>query len=117
MSHGPIVDSSTTAVVRLIYVEREARALPIFESELNIISSMNRQATLFSAVGSALLSYAVGIWTNAMFAGELTQRAELMTTEVAPGLVFLSCGFFGLFAWTHLKHRRLIQRQIRSSNT
>lgn len=112
MNCDSIVGPSDETAVRLVYIGRDSKVFSVFESELHAMLSMSNQAAFFSSWGSALLSYAVGIWTNALFSAELTSRAAILTTEVAPILAVLSAIFFGLFFGVHLKHRHSIQKQL-----
>lgn len=87
-------------------------AYAVHENELEMLSYLNTQATVFLSVASALASFAFGIWTNAMFAESMTPVGELASTLAAPLLIALSLLFvwLGVFAikrrqvtWTLVK--------------
>jgi hypothetical protein len=95
------------AMVKTTYVERQVKALAVFDHELEALSSLNAQSTAFFALGSAALSYAIGIWTNAGFAQQLTPAGELASGVLAPGLVIVAAIFFtlGVFAWSKRRNQ------------
>ena len=96
-------DISTGAVVRTTYVERQMRAYAVYEDEVASLSYLNTQATIFFAIASALISFAVGIWTNAAFSTGLTPAGELAARYVSwgllgLGLIFAAVGGHALYA-------------------
>ncbi|MGO9991327.1 MAG: hypothetical protein ACLPTF_02285 [Steroidobacteraceae bacterium] len=106
------------ATITTVYVERQVKAFSVFETELDVLSSLNAQATVFFSVGSAFITYAVGIWTNSSFATQLTPEGKLANEFVAPGLVFISIVFYSLAIMAWWKRRRTlgdIRRQSKSA--
>jgi hypothetical protein len=79
-----------------LYVDRKMKLYLVTESEFESLSSLNGQATGFSAVGSAMLSLALSIWINAIFYTEIPPTAYVVKVLVAPLLVFLAIVFFVL---------------------
>lgn len=116
MSAQPPVFSSQTdrgATVTNSYVGREVKVFAVFDTEVEILSSLNAQATIFSSVGSGLLSFAVAIWINRTFYVEIPPAAQVATSIGAPILLFLALVFFGLaiHAWVR-RHKTL--RNVRT---
>ena len=101
----PITQISTQspggATVKTTYVERQVRAFAVFETEVDALSSLNAQATVFFSVASATLSFAVGIWTNAAFSSNPTPEATIASRMVAPVIALISVIFIflGVHAW------------------
>jgi hypothetical protein len=86
-------DLPTGATMRPQYMGRIMTTYPISEPELENISSLNAQVTVRFAVASALFALAAGIWTNAIFATEMTPAGHLATIFVAPLLLVASAGY------------------------
>jgi len=79
------------------------RAYAVYEDEVASLSYLNTQSTIFFMLASALISFAVSIWVNAVFYTGLTPAGELATRYVAwallvLGLVFAALGAHALFA-------------------
>jgi hypothetical protein len=87
------------------YMGRVMKTYPISEPELENISTLDSQVTVRFAVGSALLTFAIGIWTNALFAKEMTAQGQLAVEFVAPLLLVFAIGFAvaGLVSRQHRK--------------
>jgi uncharacterized iron-regulated membrane protein len=114
---APTFTSERGATVKTTYVEREVQALAVFDTEVETISSLNTQATVFFSVGTGLISLAGGIWTSAAFSTQLTPAGQLAVTLAAPVLCLLSLVFFGLalVAWWKRKSAlNTIRSQSRS---
>lgn len=110
-------DSPRGATVKTTYVEREVKVLAVFDTEVDAISSLNAQATVFFSVGAGLISLAGGIWTTAVFSEKLTAAGQVATDVGAPVLGALSLIFFGLALWAWWKRRsalNTIKKQSRS---
>ncbi len=82
------------ATILTAYAERQVKAYPIFETELDSISFLNTQVLVYFSVGSALLSFAVGIWTNAAFAENLTPAGTLLARVAGPLLCVASAAAY-----------------------
>ncbi len=93
------------------------KAFAVFESEIEALASLNTQATIFFSVASGLLSFAVGIWTNATFYEQLSAAGLIATKYLGPLLLLLSAVFYGLAIYASAKRRttlRSIREQSRS---
>jgi hypothetical protein len=72
------------------------KAYPIFESELESLSFLNTMTLVFFSVGSAMVSFAFGIWTNAAFAEKLTAEGVVASNYGAPALLIAAVICYGL---------------------
>ena len=79
-----------------VYTERQVKAYPIFESELESLSFLNTMTLVFFSVGSATISFAVGIWTNATFAEKMTPEGVVASIYGAPVLLVAAAICYGL---------------------
>ncbi len=70
-----------------LYVEREVTVYAIHESEVEQISSFNTLGSVFVGIGAAMLSYAIGIWTNASFVEKLTPMGDVASAFLALAVV------------------------------
>jgi hypothetical protein len=93
------VESPRGATIRTAYVEREVKAYAVFEHEVRTISLWNTLAGVFSAIGAAFLSFAIGIWTNASFAEKLTAEGIVMSHFVAPALCVFAAVSWIIAGW------------------
>jgi hypothetical protein len=80
-------DIERGATILTAYAKREMKAYPIFETELDSIAFLNTLSLVFFSAGSALLSFAIGIWTNAAFSERLTPEAAVLSKAGAPALI------------------------------
>lgn len=72
------------------------RAYAVYHDEVSSLSYLNTQATLFFTVASSLVSFAVSIWTNAIFYTGLTPAGEVATRYLSWVLIGLGAVFIGL---------------------
>jgi hypothetical protein len=88
------------ATISTAYVGRQMKAFAIVENEVRTISMMNTLAIIFFSIGTTLLGYAVGIWTNSMFADKLTPEGSILSHVIAPILcaLALTLGCLGIWA-------------------
>jgi len=94
------------ATITNAYVGREMKAYAVFETEIQTIAFFNTLATIFFSVGAALLSYAIGIWTNLFFVTPpIPAKGEVLADIVAPILCVLAAIFFILGVWALLSKR------------
>jgi hypothetical protein len=112
---GTTTGGSRGATITTVYVTRQVKAFAVYEAEIESLSSLNAQATAFLSLGAAFLSYAVGIWTNASFATQLTPAGELANSAVAPGFVLVAGVFFWL-AWNAWLKRQRTLADIRGQS-
>jgi hypothetical protein len=112
-------ESPRGATVKTTYVERQVKAFAVFDTEVDVLSSLNAQATVFFSVASAALSFAVSIWANAAFYSELTPAGQIASHIVAPALLVVAVLFVGLgvHAWTRRTSTVNAIRQQSTSST
>jgi hypothetical protein len=78
------------ATVNNLYVQREVKVYGIHESEVDTLSYLNDQATIFFASASFLGVVAVTIWLNLEFAEHSTPTGDMLMEYVAPFLLIIS---------------------------
>lgn len=105
--------SGTGATVQPQYMGRTMKCYPVQEAEMEMLSTLNSQATGFFSIGSALAAYAASIWTNAAFASALTESGKTAAQQVAPVTVFLAIAF-ALLGWDAVRRRGSLWSRIRS---
>jgi hypothetical protein len=98
------------ATVTNSYVGREVMVYAVFETEVDSLSSLNAQATVFFSVGTGLLSFAAAIWINRAFYTDIPPAAQLATSVGAPILLALSVVFFGLAGHAWYSRSKIIRR-------
>jgi hypothetical protein len=117
VEHPPQAPAPQGATINTTYVEREMKAFAVFEAEMQALASLNTQATIFFSVASGLLSFAVGIWTNAAFYERLSAAGLIATGYLAPLLLLLAAVFYALAIYASVKRTktlRTIREQSRS---
>ena len=106
--HGP--------AIKTIYTERQVRAFTVLETEFQSLTSLNVQTTVYFSLGSALLSFGLGIWVNAIFYTTLAPIAKLAAVYIAPLFLVLAVVFYGLGIAAYLR-RRTALRSIGNNST
>ena len=91
---GAVTFPREGAVFHTYHMGRTVRIYPITEGELKTISIMNTLAIVFFSIGSALLSFALGIIVNCAIDGQLTEVANTLLRVVAP-----ICGVLGIISY------------------
>ena len=109
--------SSPGAVVTTTYVERQMKAYAVYEDEVSSLSYLNTQSTIFFMVASSLVSFALGIWTNAAFATDLTPAGEIASKLVAWVLCVLGFVFFGLGGHAIYKRHTAWKKVVQGSRS
>jgi len=90
--------------IRPLYTVRSQVMYVIPETELSQISHLNTLAIVFFSAGTALLSFAIGIWVDASFqTPPLPATAEVLKSVLSPilcilGLLLYTCGGWQLWA-------------------
>lgn len=89
------------AFVSHTYVRRDVKTYAVFENEVSHIALFNTLSTVGFSVGSALLAFAVGIWTNWSFVekDKMPPEGTIMSQVMAPGLAFLALVVWALALW------------------
>jgi hypothetical protein len=88
-----------------LYVERQMKVYAVTEGEVESLSTLNAQTTIFYSVGSFLASAAISIWVNAVFYTEIPPAALVAKYIVAPLVLLVSSAFFFL-GWHATRSRR-----------
>ena len=92
---------------------RSVKCYPVHETEMEGLTEANGDATAHFSFASAFLAFGVGIWTNAIFATELTASGQLATMLAAPVLIAMAV-FFGLLGLRASARRDRIWNKIKS---
>jgi hypothetical protein len=95
---------------------RTMTTYPVSEPEMDQISSLNDQFTVRAMVSSSLLALAAGIWTNALFANDMTPSGHLASLFAAPLLLVFALGY-GYGAYVARKNRVSAWTRIKSEAT
>jgi hypothetical protein len=105
---GFSASTSVGATISNAYVGRQVKVYAVFETEVETLTSLNAQATVYFSVGSALLSFGVGIWTAALFTEKLSAEAAVATKVGVPILGLLAIASFGLAVSAWYKRKKTI---------
>ena len=105
------------AVFQTYNMERTVRIYPITEGELKTISIMNTLAIVFFSLGSALLSFALGIIVNCAIEGQLTEVANTLLRVVAPICGILSLISYGIGIWALIAKKSELGRIGKESSS
>jgi hypothetical protein len=106
-------EGSSGATMRPQYMGRIMTTYPVSEPELENISTLSSQITARLSVASFLLALALGIWTSAIFATELTPAGNLASVFVAPLLLLFAVGY-GVAAFISRRNRASAWERIKS---
>jgi amino acid permease len=93
MSNQPVKKAEFVirgATVSNLYVQREVKVYGIHESEVDTLSYLNDQATIFFTTASFLGGVAITIWLNWAFAERATLTGDILTEYIAPLLLIIS---------------------------
>lgn len=105
---GTYSSAAVGATIKTVYVERQVKAYAFLETEVDTLSYLNMQATIFYSVGAGLFSLALGIWTGALFADTLTPEGMIASKFVAPLLCILAAVFLKLARGAMQKRQKTI---------
>jgi hypothetical protein len=100
------------ATMQTQYMGRIMTTYPISEPELENIATLDTQVTIRFTVAGSLLSLAMGIWTNAIFAKELTAAGQLASEFVAPLLLVFALGY-AIAGFMSRRNRRSAWQRIK----
>lgn len=105
----PSVPSQTAggATVQSEYMGRTMKCYPVHETEMESLSTMNTEATVFFSSMSACIALAAGIVTNAIFAERSTEMSKFATLIGAPFLGGLAILFGCLGVYTAYRRSAL----------
>jgi hypothetical protein len=85
-SSSPPSDNPVGATMVMAYARRSLRAYPILDSEVRSLSIFNTLSTTCFALMSAFISFAGGIWVNALFVENPPAEGKILSRFVAPAL-------------------------------
>jgi hypothetical protein len=108
---------SAGAVVTTTYVERQMKAYAVYEDEVNSLSYLNTQSTIFFAVSASFISFAVSIWINAIFYTDLTPAGQIASGYIAWMLLLIGIIFAALAAHAVRKRATAWRSIIRGSTS
>lgn len=111
-SHGIVAGAS----VQPFYVQRTMKVYAINEHEVQTLSSLNAQATVFFSLGSFFLSAALGIWTNAAFATEPSAMSQVANMFIAPGCLVVAVAFM-ILGWVAMRSRNSTWQTIKNESS
>jgi hypothetical protein len=97
------------------YMGRVMNTYPVSESEMDHVSSLHAQATVWFSVASLLFGLASSIWINATFYEALTPEGALASHYLAPMLLVFSFGFGVAGIWA-IRKRASAWKQIKSES-
>jgi hypothetical protein len=81
---SPPSDNPSGATIVTAYARRRVQAYPVFENEIRSISTLNSLSAVFFSIMSAFISFAVGIWVNALFVQNPPPEGKLLSEVAAP---------------------------------
>ena len=114
-SSSPPSDNPAGATLVTAYARRSLRAYPILDSELRNLSYFNTLSATCFSVMSALISFAVGIWVNALFVENPPAQGKILSHIVAPAFCAVAVVALGLGIWA-ICSRTNTWRDIRRSS-
>jgi hypothetical protein len=97
------------------YMGRDMKFFPVTEGELDSFGAMNMEANVYLAVGTGLISGALGIIANHVFADKPTAAGNILCFVIVPLLTVLGCAAFWLCRKLLLKRDAIWQRIVDSS--
>jgi hypothetical protein len=98
MAGGQPAFGGTGATVQSQYMVRTMKCYPVHESEMEMLSTLTTEATIFFSLASLSIGYALSIWINGSFVVTLTDKAK-NALAVAPialtaGLILLGIAIY-----------------------
>jgi hypothetical protein len=94
-------ESPRAATVETYGVHRQVKVIGVLEYELQTVSELNAQATVWVSVATALISLAAGIGISAAYVDKLTPEGTVLLHFGAPVLCMLGlvCVGLAVHAW------------------
>lgn len=96
---SPPSDNPSGANIVMAYAKRRLRAYPILDSEVRSLSIFNSLSAICFSVMSAFISFAVGIWVNALFVEKPPPEGEVLSHVAAPACCALALVALVLGIW------------------
>ena len=115
-SSSPPSDNPSGATIVTAYAKRRLRAYPILDSEVKSLSIFNTLSAICFSIMSALISFAVGIWVNALFVVDPPAEGKVLSHIAAPACCILATIAAGLGIWA-IYSRTTTWRDIRRESS
>jgi hypothetical protein len=115
-SSSPPSDNPSGATIITAYARRRLRAYPILESEIRSLSMFNTLAAICFSFMSAFISFAVGIWVNALFVESPPPEGRILSHVAAPACCLFAAIAAGLGIWA-IVSRTSTWRDIRRESS
>ena len=108
MTQSPKLRMGDGSLYKTMSTEREVPIYAVSESDIDNIGRWSALATWGFSIGSAFLSFAVGIWTNFAFAdpNSLTAEAKVASAMVAPAFCLIAFVGIGIGLWSLVSRSR-----------
>ncbi len=110
-----IARPETGALLRTVPTERKAVTYAVSESELDMISLLNSLSVVFFSVGSALLTFALGLLMQAVLQEHTTSESWGIIRIVCPTLAVLASLSFGVATFALLKRGSVVGKMKREA--
>jgi hypothetical protein len=81
---SPPSDNPSGATIITAYARRRVSAYPVFENEIQSISTFNSLSSVCFSVMSAFISFAVAIWVSSLFVEKPPAEGVILSHVVAP---------------------------------
>jgi hypothetical protein len=98
-SSSPPSDNPSGATIVTAYAKRRLRAYPILDSEVKSLSMFNTLSAVCFSVMSAFISFAIGIWVNALFVADPPAEGKILSHVAAPACCLFAAIAAGLGIW------------------
>lgn len=99
---SPPSDNPFGAIIVTAYARRRVKAYPVIESEIGRISMFNTLSLVCFSCMSAFISFAFGIWANALFVPNPPAEGKILSDVVAPACCLAAIVAAGLGLWAIL---------------
>jgi hypothetical protein len=96
---SPPSDNPSGATIVTAYARRRLRAYPILDSEVRSLSMFNTLSAVCFSVMSAFISFAVGIWANALFVENPPAEGRILSHVAAPACCVIAIIALALGVW------------------
>ena len=91
--------SESGAFFRILHMERRVRVYPLQEGEMTTLSVFNTLAIVFFSAGTGLLTFAVGLITDSIIEGRLTDSSRVLVYAVTPLCLVLALLSYCVAIW------------------
>ncbi|CZJ15090.1 hypothetical protein [Legionella pneumophila] len=107
---GGLEVTSIGSTVTPVYAKRNIKIFAIPESELEILSSMSTDVTIFYSVFSFFLSMTIALFLSGIFADKLEENmfGKFLFCYGTPTALVLAVLFLGIAVYKHSKRKNLI---------